>query len=170
MSGPDEHGCYVVRFNDGGNVQLKLQFAPTPENGPRHAAIAVNAARKVSRVELDYSVQSLKELDRVLDGFHRDRADVEAIAETLFTFGCYVGEVFVRNAQGRWVDVEETPMKNMEQFPIVIELPGGSLCNPIGRVFKRVENGLEDSLPYFYEVFGKNSNSAAPRKPWWKIW
>ncbi len=27
------------------------------------------------------------------------------------------------------------------------------MCNPIGKAFKRLENGPEDSLGYFYQVF-----------------
>src|SRR5262249_44277577 len=121
------------------------------------AALAVSAALDVSGVVLDYSIGSLNRVDEILDDFRRRRVAVERIAETLFCFGCYVGEVFVRNAHGRWVDVERTPMRGRGQWMIVIELPDGSVCNPIGKVFNRVENGSVDALSYFYETFAGKS-------------
>jgi hypothetical protein len=71
----------------------------------------------------------------------------------LFGFGCYVGEVFVRNAGGKWRNSAETPLAELAGLPLLIELGTESFCNPIGKVFKRLENGEVDSLPYFYQVF-----------------
>ncbi|MFF0654822.1 hypothetical protein [Micromonospora tulbaghiae] len=36
---------------------------------------------------------------------------------------------------------------------MVVELGGQGWCNPIAKAFKRLENGPEDSLRYFYAVF-----------------
>jgi hypothetical protein len=96
----------------------------------------------------------------------------EQIAETLFGFGCYVGEVFVRQAGGSWQAVASTPMANLAGFPLVVHLRNDSYCNPIGKAFKRLENGAEDSLPYFYAVFTNAGGLASQgrRKPWWKFW
>jgi hypothetical protein len=44
---------------------------------------------------------------------------------------------------------------------MVFELYDGSSCNPLGKVWKRLTNGEEDSLAYFYKVFAKD----APRPP-----
>ena len=44
-------------------------------------------------------------------------------------------------------------MAEFAGFPLVIELGKGNYCNPIGKVFKRLENGEEDSLSYFYHLF-----------------
>jgi hypothetical protein len=145
-------------------MELFLEFPPTPENAPLHAGIAVNAAWEVSRVDLDYSVVSLQSVDAILEGFHQKRVDQEAMGSVLFAFGCYVGEVFVRHARGQWVDVETSAMKGAASF-MVIALANGKLCNPIGKVFKRVENGDEDSVAYLFAVFGKPA-----RRPWWKLW
>jgi hypothetical protein len=145
-------------------MELFLEFPPTPENGPIHAGLAVNAAWEVSRVDLDYSVASLQDVDAILERFHQDGVNQEAIGSILFAFGCYVGEVFVRHAHGQWVDVDASAMKGAASF-MVLELPGGKYCNPIGKVFKRVENGDEDSVAYFFAVFGRPT-----ARPWWKFW
>ncbi|MFO0924328.1 MAG: hypothetical protein U0905_17775 [Pirellulales bacterium] len=37
--------------------------------------------------------------------------------------------------------------------------------NPIEKVIKRVENGDEDNLPYFYLA-----SIALGKRPWWRFW
>ena len=134
-------------------MELKLQFSPIPENASTFADQIVQAARDVSKVELDYSQESLVLVDRILEDFIRDKLTPEQIGETLFGFGCYVGEVFVRNAGGIWKNTTETPMKSFAGVPIVIKMPDGSIVNPVGKVFKCVENAEVGALPYFYHVF-----------------
>jgi hypothetical protein len=38
-------------------------------------------------------------------------------------------------------------------MPIVIELGNGAVGDPIGKTFKRFQNGTPDSLLFFYKVF-----------------
>jgi hypothetical protein len=80
---------------------------------------------------------------------------LENIGATLFAFGCYVGEVIVRNFGGKWRKEEETPMRGLGGCFIVLELPNGKICNPVGKVFKRLELGEGESVRYFYQVFTK---------------
>jgi len=148
-------------------MELKLPYPPIAENAAVHAAIAVNAAWEISRVDLDYSVQSLNRVDEILEEFRRRGTPVASVTGTLCNFGCYVGEVFVRHAQGSWVDLEHSPMTGAGSQYIVIELPAQLFCNPIGKVFKRLENGEEDSVAYFYKVFAERAQAG---KPWWKRW
>jgi hypothetical protein len=133
----------------------QLRYPPTPEAAPQHAALCVSAARNVDGVELDYSVASLAKLDGILENLRREGVTSEEVGETLFAFGCYVGEVFVRHAPGRWRRTEDTPMAGAAGFPMVVEVANGAYCNPLAKVFKRLEQGSEHSLPYFYQVFAK---------------
>ena len=48
----------------------------------------------------------------------------------------------------------ETAMANFAGFPLVIQTGPEKFCNPIAKAFKRVDNGIEDHLPYFFQVFG----------------
>jgi len=134
-------------------MQLRLKYPPTVENAPKFAADMVGSAAEISGVDLDYSVASLKAVDDIVEGLWQDGCTPDQIAEALFGFGCYVGEVFVRYAGGKWRNAAETSMAKLAGFPLIIELGKESLCNPIGKVFKRLENGEADSLPYFYQVF-----------------
>src|SRR5215471_18513713 len=53
----------------------RLQYAPTPENAVNHAQIAVDAAWNVQRIKLDFSVQSLEDVDRIIGRFHADKEE-----------------------------------------------------------------------------------------------
>lgn len=153
---------------------LHLHYTPTPENAPRFAEEAVEAVKKLQNVDLDYTPSSLHHIDEVLDIFNLGELSSIEMADTLFIFGCYVGEVFVRNAGARWRVTDETIMKDLEDLPLVLELSDGhNINNPIGKVFKRCDNGMVDNLPYFYTVFTDQPSPnplGKPKKPFWKIW
>jgi hypothetical protein len=150
-------------------MELRLQYPPTPEAAPKHAELCVSAVKDIEEVELDYSVESLETLDGIIEKLRQEGVTSDKVAETLFTFGCYVGEVFVRNAGGRWCSPEGTSMAGATGFPLIIQLGSGGYCNPIGKVFKRLEQGVEHNLPYFYQVFTSGKGSAA--EPWYKrLW
>src|SRR5690348_1578432 len=114
-------------------MQLRLKYPPTIENAPKFAADIVDSAAEISGVELDYSVASLDSVDEILEGLRQDGCTSEQVAETLFGFGCYVGEVMVRQANGRWRNAAETVIAQQVRFPLIIELGSGKLCNPIGK-------------------------------------
>ena len=136
-------------------MNLRLQFAPTPENAAAHAQLAVDAARNVDRVELDYSPQSLAEVDRIIGKFHAQKMRADQIGETVFSFGCYVGEVLVRNLGGTWKNPERSFLSRLglgDSNMMVVGMPNGIVWNPIGKTFKLLENGKEDSVSYFYDV------------------
>ena len=134
-------------------MNIRLPQPPIPENALAYAGKAVDAVKHIDERDLDYSPASLEIVDSILARFHRDKVPVEQIGATLFAFGCYVGEVFVRHFGGKWLKEEDTEMKGLAGFFIVVELPNGKICNPIGKVFKRVRDGDAESLPYFYHVF-----------------
>ncbi len=136
-------------------MQLRLKYEPTPDNAPLFAADIATSTADITGTALDFSPGSLKVVDDIIDGFRREGCNSDQVAETLFGFGCYVGEVLVRNARGQWRNTGDTKMANLAGFPLVVELPNDAICNPIGKAFKRIENGEEDSLPYFYQVFAQ---------------
>lgn len=133
-------------------LRLHLRFPPTPEHAARHAQIAVDAARNVDGIELDFSPASLSHVDRIIGAFHAEGLSSNQVGETVFSFGCYVGEVFVRHHEGRWI----MPKRSLFGFGgsnmMLVELPPGVICNPIGKAFKLLEEGQSESVAYFYHV------------------
>jgi len=142
-------------------MRLNLKFPPSPAFMARHADEAVQSADRVDHKTLDFSVGSLTWIDETLGAFHNDGTHSDQIAETLFTFGAYVGEVMVRNNPGgRWVDPPADVAPLAGGWPLV-QLQNGQLVNPIGKAFKRVDLGDTENIPYFYSVFTNGAPSGS---------
>ena len=137
-------------------MQLRLKYEPTPENASRFADDVVASAGSVSGVKLDFTPDSLALVDGIFDDFRADGVTGKQIAETLFSFGCYLGEVLTRHGGGRWRAVDEVELA-VGGWPLVVELASGRMCNPIGKAFKRLEAGPEESLEHFYKAFAAPS-------------
>ena len=152
-------------------MDLRLQLPPTPENAAKHAQLAADAAWNVDHVKLDYSPESLAEVDSIVGRFHSEGLTPEQIGSTIFSFGCYVGEVFVRHQRGVWkmpADADLPDFLKEDNNMMVVQLPSGAVWNPIGKAFKLLENGQPDSVAYFYHVATKDQRE--PRRPWWRFW
>ncbi len=130
---------------------LRLPLAPTPENASALAEKAVEAVRQVDGAELDYSQKSLEIIDGIVLEFNSRNLTMSQIGETVFIFGCYVGEVLVRQQGATW----EMPDENLSKlgFSMMgVRMPSGTFWNPIGKTIKLLENGQVDSVAYFYVV------------------
>ena len=134
---------------------LRLPFPPVPENAAALAQKAVDAVRNVDGISLDYSPESLKQVDRVILRFHEEGKSSDEVGPTVFTLGCYVGEVFVRHLGASWTMPDETARR--VGFSVMgIQIKKGQFLNPIGKAFKLLKNGSEDSVYYFYRVSEKS--------------
>jgi hypothetical protein len=62
----------------------------------------------------------------------------------------------IRNLEAIWVNSNEvsSPLASSDGNLPLIQTSVGTLSNPIGKVFKAIDNGSEDSIVWFYE----NSN------------
>jgi hypothetical protein len=126
-----------------------MAITPTPETAAEIAALFVPWVAETYGAELDYGVYSLKQVDGILDDLRKDQK-FEDLQPLLFSMGCYVGEVLVRRAGGRWRLAETVGMTAVASSPIVVTLPDGRGCNPVGKVYKRFQNGPEDSIAGFF--------------------
>ena len=135
-----------------GEWSFRLKYPPAPEYAAQLAELMVEPARRSSEIDLDFSVNSLKQVDRAIRRMRREGADAGQIATTLFGFGCYVGEVFVRNSGGQWRLTQETHLRGLTKSPMVVEVEEQQFCDPIFKVFNRFAHAREDGLPYFYQV------------------
>jgi Family of unknown function (DUF6278) len=126
-----------------------MGLTPSPGNAAEIAAMTVPVVQENYGVTLDYSPGSLTKLDGIVDDLRRDQR-FEAVQTLLFSMGCYVGEVLVRHAGGRWRTTEELGMG--KSSPIAVEMPDGRGCNPVARVYRRFQKGRGDSLAAFFQL------------------
>lgn len=131
-------------------MKLRLRFPATPGNAPDHALLAVKVAREEYEMDLDFSPESLEQLDAQIDGLREEGLTGEEAAEVLFVFGCYLGEVMVRGLHGRWTATPRSPLRELSPWPMVVVLPGGSAWDVIGKAYTRLELGDAEYLPGFY--------------------
>lgn len=131
-----------------------------------YAAGVVDRLTARSRLPLDYSVASLRIVDFMVDGVRRGRPEVGRVAGLLQGLGAYVGEVIVRRAGARWVDLDPEQRELFGQ-PVGIRMPDGRVWNPLGKVVNRFElGGPEESVQRFYLLLhGRARKAAAPDAP-----
>jgi hypothetical protein len=152
-----------------GEWSFRLKYPPTPEYAAQLAELMVEPARRNPEIDLDFSVDSLKQVDRAIRRMRREDADFGQIATALFGFGCYVGEVFVRNGGGQWRLTQETDLRDFTKSPMVIELEEEQLCDPLLKVFNRFAHAREESLPTFYRVHTRSLAEEPERsRGFWK--
>ncbi|MCT7661382.1 DUF6278 family protein [Mycobacterium deserti] len=103
----------------------------------------------VSGRRLDWTIESLAQVDELCDDFLADQPDAEAIDQTALTMGAYLGEVLIRACDGaQW-------MLSTDHRDVAVRLPrpGGAdpestTCFPAAFVGKRL---TEDTTPSLQE-------------------
>ena len=122
----------------------------SPAEARRMADQFVAMVQRKTGAALDYSPSTLSAVDMVVDQIKATGVTADQASGMLYAIGCYVGEVFVRHAQGVWRPTADLKMTQVCSWPLVIALPSGTGLNPIGKAFKRFTNGSGDSLAFFY--------------------
>lgn len=132
-------------------MQVHLNPPLEPASAPQHAAAIVATAADVSGADLDYSPESIDAVEEIVDGFRAEGVTGEDMADSLISFGCYVGEMLTRHYGGAWrYALDARP----ETVPLVVELPGARECHPIDWVFGRLERGTDVSIRDLYAAAG----------------
>ena len=75
---------------------------PAAAKPVRWAADAVATMREGARLRLDYSVQSLWSVDRMIEGIRREDPPRDAVEHVLRGLGAYAGEVIARRTGAEW--------------------------------------------------------------------
>ena len=135
-----------------------------------YAADAVEHAQSAFGLKLDYSAESIKDVEDVLSKLHRSfpRGLMRLIrrppsAETIDTlckmYGGYIGEVYRRTVGGTWDLREDIP--GAEGPMLALSRPGGDAIFPPAKVWKRIHNGAEDDVWFYFQVFTKQADGDA---------
>jgi hypothetical protein len=132
-----------------------LAAAPVPAadasiiTDAKTAASWISTALSQSGYKADFSIESLKEVDRFIEdqapnGEPRpDWLLANNPGSRLFALGAYVGEVVLRAKAGTWEGNDKDPQAEIN---LSIVLEDGTRAWPVQRVMKRFENGEEDSV------------------------
>jgi hypothetical protein len=111
---------------------------------------------------LDYSVESLKHIDKYLEALHSTPPQQEELVCAVLRCGAYVGEVIRRNSHNkwRWTAFEEAAKHSAFAKDLGYSLgtvgilwrEGPNMCFPLAKICKFIENGNEDSVYSFAKV------------------
>ena len=113
---------------------------------------AVDLADEHAGLALDFSIESLRDLDELLTMWHEQGNTCDSMSTTVYFFGCYLGEVIIRNLGGAWSESTARDYERVARFPVVVDLPGIGRISPIDKVFKLLDCGSGDSILFYCQV------------------
>jgi hypothetical protein len=129
------------------------KFASTDELIQFMAAEAVQDAGGKERIDLDYSVNSIKEVEEILGRLHEQYAkDPSSVSAKGLgsAYGAYVGEVIRRSdPSARWEPDDN--VGGEKSYPIIWG-PGAGHSYPMAWCYHRIVNGPEDNVWVKYQV------------------
>lgn len=105
----------------------------------------IDKTKEIFNIELRYDMESMRKLDALIELIGEPKG-LDAMKESM---GAFLGEALRHMYGGRWV-WEEASQSWVIQLP---KIEGRTpVMRPIGRVWKRFEEGSEQSISYFVEV------------------
>jgi hypothetical protein len=123
-----------------------------------YAADAVDLAEKNFRKQLDFTPDSLKIVEAILQQLHatipsnffqrlvRKTPSEKQVLTMAKIFGGYLGETIRKTHGGSW---ELFDMKGADTVSLKV---GESNIFPVARVYKRIRNGSEENVYAYYKV------------------
>jgi len=129
-----------------------------------YAADAVDHAQTAFGVSLDYSAESIREVEVVLGKLHaslprglmryiRRAPSAETIETLCKMYGGYIGEVYRRTVGGTWELREDIP--GSEGPVLTVSSAGGNSIFPPAKVWNRIHNGAEDDVWLYFQLVTK---------------
>lgn len=150
----------VLRAREGVSDSKHSKFEITEVQAKKMAGAAVQGAAQIHGKELNYSPESLALVDEIVLKLREDGHTLSTINNTVVAFGCYVGEVFVRNLGFSWeMPGEEERAAGFEYLGI--RNSQRLFSNPIGKVSKLLANGAEDSVVFLYQVAAERASKVS---------
>src|SRR5262245_7575974 len=111
-----------------------------------NAELVIQHLGPQSGIEFGYNEESITWLDQHIDAQRQGLTyDADSIDKILFMFGCFLGECMIRSFGGHW---------SYEDGRWLVRFDEGRAANPIRKVYKLYENGLEggDSITGLFQV------------------
>jgi hypothetical protein len=119
-----------------------------------YALDAVDHAKMLLKRELDFSEESIKDVEVILDTMHktmeRDKPENEQILNSAKMYSGYLGQVIKLRWGGEWKAESEYSFSNG---------PGIRVKNQdlflMSKVYRRLVNGAEDNVWHLYQIIKK---------------
>jgi hypothetical protein len=104
----------------------------------------VTKALNSSGYKADYSLESIKEIDRFFD---EQNSEIGLLSKNrgmiLFSLGSYIGETAIKLYGGKWSTDDSDPQGEIN---IAVKLSNGTVIWPVFRCLKRCKQGCEESI------------------------
>lgn len=135
---------------DNGDVVNKLELMFMG-----YALDAVDTGRRNFNVELDFSEESIKEVEKILVRFHKTLEKAKPSADTILSFSKqfagYIGQVIIQQWGGEWIDESNYPIENGP----ALRVKNQDLFI-LSKVHRRIKSGSQDNIYHFYQVIKFN--------------
>jgi hypothetical protein len=141
---------------------------PNPnEIQPELCALAERIASEHFRMRLDYSIDSVRKVERILGAFHEDYRKTrseDGLNGVALEFAAYIVSVIQRHfGPAQWE--RDCPSFGEDTFPLHWR---GSSIYPYAWCQKRLFDGPSDDVWFKFRAIVLRE--ARPSRPWWRFW
>lgn len=128
---------------------------PTLEDDIHSACAWIVTALNTSGYKADYTLESMKEIDRFFDEQSGEGGIIspERRGNIIFSVASYIGETVIKLYGGKWITNDKDPMGEVN---IAVKLDNGTIIFPAQRAMKRYQNGNEDSIYAYVYVLSQS--------------
>jgi hypothetical protein len=123
------------------------------------AEVFVKLARDLFSVELDYSDASIERVEQIAQNIQKTSRDRppsnESVMRLSYAMGGYIGETLRRNHEAEW------GVMLLDGQRVIAMRIHGNFVWPTGKAEKRIRNGQEDDIWFYYQVLLKKIDDAA---------
>ena len=129
-----------------------------------YALDAVDFTNQNFKKQLNFSEDSIKDVEECLDALSRTRAQYKPTNEQLYNtakmYAGYIGQVIKLKWGGDWRDESEYSLENGPALKI-----NDQQLFLVSKIYRRIVNGPEDNIWHFYLIFKKDMESSSTTKP-----
>jgi hypothetical protein len=124
---------------------------------------AVDFTNQKFKKQLNFSEDSIKDVEECLDALSRTRAQYKPTNEQLYNtakmYAGYIGQVIKLKWGGDWRDESEYSLKNGPALKV-----NDQQLFLVSKIYRRLVNGPEDNIWHFYLIFKKDMESSSTKK------
>ncbi|MBR7002325.1 MAG: hypothetical protein IKI11_06690 [Neisseriaceae bacterium] len=103
--------------------------------------------------QVDYDLQSMKEIDRFFDDEKNGLLAGERADNIILSIGAFVGQTLIKLCgSGEWTDSGTFSNYDEDIHTVCLKFADDGEVYPVVKCWKRFENGAEDSIYFYVEV------------------